>query len=154
MVDAQWLDDVEDAAWRGLRRVNVVTLAAIASDLQRDSQLSDADYEVLSGLTESAHDCMRFGDLVTTTRWSTSRLSHHVDRMQGRGLVERTPSDDDARGSVVTLTALGRSTIEGAAPAHVRSVRRHIFDQLTDEQTAQLSDIVASVLASDEAVTR
>jgi DNA-binding MarR family transcriptional regulator len=150
MVDAQWLDDVEDAAWRGLRRINVLTLAAIASELQRDSQLSDADYEVLSGLTESPRDRLRFGDLAAATRWSTSRLSHHVDRMHGPGLVERTPSEDDARGTIVILTALGRSTIEAAAPCHVRSVRRHIFDRLTAEQTAQLADIVACVLAPAE----
>ena len=151
MTDAHWLNDDEDEAWRGLRRVNVVTLAAVSRDLQRDSQLSDADYEVLSGLSESHGDLLRFGELAAATRWSTSRLSHHVGRMQARGLVERGPSDDDARGSVVTLTALGRTTIERAAPEHVRSVRRHLFDRLTDDQTAQLADIVACVLAPDEA---
>ncbi len=150
MVDTRWLDDAEDAAWRGLRRVNVVTLAAISRDLQRDSQLSDADYEVLTGLSESSDDRCRFGDLAGATRWSTSRLSHHLERMEQRGLVERHPSNDDARGSVVTLTALGRTTIERAAPHHLRSVRRHLFDQLTAEQTAQLADIATSILKTND----
>lgn len=150
MADAQWLNDVEDTAWRGLRRVNVLTLAAIARDLQRDSQLSDADYEVLTGLSESTDARYRFGDLAATTRWSTSRLSHHLDRMQQRGLVERHPIDNDARGSIVTLTALGRSTIESAAPHHLRSVRRHIFDQLSAKQTTQFANIVTSILAAND----
>lgn len=150
MTEAAWLSDVEDAAWRGVRRLNVLTLAAISRDLQRDSQLSDADYEVLTGLTESSDDHCRFGDLVAATRWSTSRLSHHLERMQQRKLIERRPSDADARGSVVVLTALGRTTIERAAPHHVASVRRHLFDCLDAEQTAQLADIVSAILDTDQ----
>ncbi|CAN5779583.1 MarR family winged helix-turn-helix transcriptional regulator [soil metagenome] len=146
MATTQWLTRVEDEAWRGLRRVYLLACAEISRDLQRDSGLSDADYEVLTSLSESSGDRLRFGDLATATRWSTSRLSHHVDRMQRRGLVERTERKDDGRGSDVALTAHGRATIEGAAPDHVRSVRRHLFDQLTAEQTTQLAGITGSVL--------
>ncbi len=151
MVDTPWLNDVEDTAWRGVRRLNVLTLATISRDLQRHFQLSDADYEVLTGLSETPDDQCRFGDLAATTHWSTSRLSHHLERMQQRGLVERYPTTEDARGSVVALTALGRTTIERAAPHHLRSVRRHLFDQLSAEQTTQLADIVTSILNTNEA---
>lgn len=145
-----WLTDVEDRAWRGLRRVNLLALAEISRDLQRDSSLSDADYEVLTRLTESTGDRCRFRDLASRTRWSTSRLSHHLDRMQQRNLIGRVDRTDDARGSDIVLTELGRSTIEAAAPHHVRSVRRNIFDQLTHEQTAQLADIATAILEHRE----
>lgn len=147
MTEVRWLDDDEDRAWRGLRRVNVLALAEINRDLQRDSGLSDADYEVLTSLSESEIDRCRFGDLARRTRWSTSRLSHHLDRMENRGLVERVDRDDDGRGSDVVLTVLGRRTIEEAAPHHVESVRRHIFDQLTARQVSQLADIVTAIVA-------
>jgi len=150
MTDVQWLNDDEDRAWRGLRRVNVLALAEINRDLQRDSGLSDADYEVLTSLSESGGDRCRFGDLARLTRWSTSRLSHHLDRMQQRSLVDRAERSDDARGSDVILTELGRTTIETAAPHHVRSVRRNIFDQLTESQIAQLADIVTTILEPHE----
>ncbi len=144
MTNTEWLNDVEDRAWRGLRRVNLLALAAVSRDLQQDSGLSDADYEVLTTLSESGDRC-RFRDLAARTRWSTSRLSHHLDRMEGRGLIGRSPSPDDARGSDVALTANGRATLETAAPHHVRSVRCHIFDHLTKEQVSQLASIVAAI---------
>ena len=150
MSDVRWLNDDEDRAWRGLRRVNVLALPEISRDLQRDSGLSDADYEVLSSLSESGKDRCRFGELARLTRWSTSRLSHHLDRMQQRGLVDRADRSDDGRGSDVVLTQLGRKTIEKAAPHHVRSVRRNIFDQLTKKQVAQLAEIVTSILEPHE----
>jgi len=150
MTDVQWLDRDADRAWRGLRRINVLALAEINRDLQRDSALSDADYEVLTNLSESEFDRCRFGDLAHRARWSTSRLSHHLDRMQQRGLVERTERSDDGRGSDVLLTPLGRTTLEAAAPLHVRSVRRNIFDQLTPVQVAQLADIVTSILEAHD----
>lgn len=130
--------------------MNVLALPEINRDLQRDSGLSDADYEVLSSLSESGTDRCRFGELARLTRWSTSRLSHHLDRMQQRDLVERADRSDDGRGSDVVLTELGRKTIEIAAPHHVRSVRRNIFDQLTTKQVAQLADIVTSILEPHE----
>ncbi len=150
MRKTEWLDDTEDAAWRGLRRVNLVALAEISKDLQRDSHLSDADYEVLTGLSESSGNRSRFSDLAKRTRWSTSRLSHHLDRMQTRELVVRLQVAGDGRGSDVELTALGRVAIENAAPLHVGSVRRHVFDHLSDEQTAQLAAITRSILSHHE----
>lgn len=149
MAQRTWLNPTEEAAWRGLRRVNLLALAEITRDLQRDSGLSDADYEVLSNLSESDGDRCRFRDLAARTRWSTSRLSHHLDRMEQRGLVVRSSATDDARGSDVALTPRGRATIEAAAPHHVRSVRRHIFDHLSAEQVGQLATIVDAIVDAD-----
>lgn len=145
MSETEWLNSVEDQAWRGLRRVNLLALAEVSGDLQQESGLSDADYEVLTNLSESPGDQCRSRDLATRIRWSTSRLSHHLGRMERRGLISRSPAPDDARGSNVTLTVTGRATIEAAAPQHLRSVRRHIFDHLTEEQVAQFASIVTAI---------
>lgn len=146
MVNTNWLNDLEDEAWRGLRRVNLLAFAEINRDLQRDSGLSEADYEVLTSLSEAPGGRCRFRDLAAKTRWSTSRLSHHLDRMQQRQLVEREARSDDARGSDVLLTAKGQATTEAAAPHHVESVRRNLFDHLSEEQVAQLAGIASSIL--------
>lgn len=147
MPSTRWLNHVEDRAWRGLNRVQLLVFSEITRDLQRDSALSVADYDVLSNVSESAAGRWRFGDLAARMRWSTSRLSHHIDRMVARGLVERVDRADDGRGSDVILTELGRATIEAAAPPHVESVRRHLFDHLSPEQVAQLADITETLLA-------
>jgi DNA-binding MarR family transcriptional regulator len=79
--------------------------------------------------------------------WSQSRLSHHISRMEQRGLVRREECESDARGSVVVLTEEGLHTIEQAAPHHVASVRRHIIDVLSPEQIKALGDITETVVS-------
>jgi DNA-binding MarR family transcriptional regulator len=119
----------------------------IARDLHRDSGLSDTDYDVLSTLSEKPGSSWRARDLAAQLLWSTSRLAHHVGRMEQRGLVAREPSADDARGSLISLTGQGRAVLGQAAPPHVASVRRHLIDLLTDEEVAALDTIAGRVIA-------
>ncbi len=146
MTTTRWLDETEERAWRGLRRIDVTVLATIRRDLQADSALSDADYEVLTHLSDGDDDALRSGTLAERMGWSTSRLSHQVRRMDDRGLVERGNDDSDGRSSTIALTADGRAVLAAAAPLHVESVRRNLFDRLTSDQVAHLADIVESLL--------
>ncbi|HEY1919382.1 MAG TPA: MarR family winged helix-turn-helix transcriptional regulator [Streptosporangiaceae bacterium] len=115
-------------------------------DLARASGLSDADYDVLSHVSESPEKQLRLGDLAAHMLWSKSRLSHHVGRMEQRGLVARQASPSDGRGAILTLTEVGWHAIRTAAPAHVASVRRHFIDLLSAEQIEALGDLTEKVL--------
>jgi DNA-binding MarR family transcriptional regulator len=148
----RWLDRDEDRAWRGYRRLRLLLDLQVHRDLARDSGLSGPDYEVLSNLSETAGHRWRLGDLAARMRWSKSRLSHHIGRMQARGLVTREDCPTDGRGSVIALTERGLGTIEAAAPAHVASVRRHFIDLLSEEQLRTLGDVAETVLAHLAAV--
>lgn len=146
----KWLNREEDAAWRGYRRMRVLLDLQIARDLASDSGLSEADYDVLSTLSETDGRCMRLSDLAAHMLWSKSRLSHHTVRMQQRGLVIREEDVDDGRGSWVVLTDAGMDVIRAAAPPHVASVRRHMIDLLTADERdalASLSNRIADRLA-------
>jgi DNA-binding MarR family transcriptional regulator len=78
--------------------------------------------------------------------WSKSRLSHHITRMERRGLVRREDVASDGRGAFVVLTEDGMRAIEAAAPPHVESVRRHFIDLLTEDEIRALGDIASKVL--------
>ena len=119
----------------------------LARDLARDGGLSEADYDVLSSVSEAAGHSMRLGDLAAHMLWSKSRLSHHVARMEQRGLVARRDCASDGRGAVLTLTEAGWQAIRDAAPGHVESVRAHFLDLLTAEQVQALAGITETVLA-------
>ena len=152
----RWLNDDEMRAWLAYRRMRLLLSAEINRDLARDAGLSEADYDVLSNLTTTdratgAPDRRRLTELAAHMQWSKSRLSHHITRMEQRGLVRREEVDDDARGSFVVLTPQGRRTIEQAAPRHVASVRRHMIDRLTPEQIRVLGEIGDIVLGPLEA---
>jgi DNA-binding MarR family transcriptional regulator len=137
----RWLNREEDAAWRGYRRMRLLLDLQIARDLANDSGLSEADYDVLSTLSETDERRMRLSDLAEHMLWSKSRLSHHTARMQQRGLVVREECVDDGRGSWVVLTDEGMATIRAAAPDHVASVRRHMIDLLTADERAALTSL-------------
>jgi DNA-binding MarR family transcriptional regulator len=136
-----WLSPEEQRAWRAYLRIRLLVDSAVARDLTRDSGLSMPDYQVLSTLSEAEDHRRRLTDLAARMQWSPSRLSHHVSRMQQRGLVERADCADDLRGALIVLTEAGWQAIERAAPEHVGSVRRHLIDRLSPEDLAALTRI-------------
>ncbi len=133
-------------AWRGFARMQAQLLARLNRELLRNSGISASDYAVLVCLSEAPQGRMRPFELGAELRWEKSRLSHHIARMERRGLIERRECDTDARGLVVVITDQGRGAIEDAAPSHVADVRRNIIDLLSPEQLDTLGDISEIVL--------
>jgi len=141
-----WLDDAEARAWRGYMRMRTLLHAQILRDLAREAGLSGPDYDVLSNVSEAEGRRSRLGDLAARMAWSKSRLSHHITRMEQRGLVTREDCTSDGRGAFVVLTDAGLRAIQAAAPGHVASVRRHFIDLLSREQLDALAEITRTVV--------
>ena len=149
----RWLTDDEMRAWLGYRRLRTLLDLQLTRDLAADSGLSDADYDVLSTVSSAAEHRMRLGELAASIRWSVSRLSHHVSRMEQRGLVTRDDCASDGRAATVVLTDQGWATIQEAAKLHVASVREHFVDLLDPADLAALATISDKVLGHLEQVT-
>jgi DNA-binding MarR family transcriptional regulator len=67
------------------------------------------------------------GRLVAETLVTSGTMTNRVDRLVGRGLVERRPDPDDRRGVLVRLTATGRRTVDAALDellVHEREILR------------------------------
>ncbi|GIJ80180.1 DNA-binding transcriptional regulator, MarR family [Micromonospora phaseoli] len=137
-MDAPWLSADEEQAWRAFRRLLVALPARIGRDLAHDSGLSPADYEVLSTLSEKPDRRWALKDLAAKMEWSRSRLSHHAARMQARGLIDKEPDPQDARGCILHLTDVGYRVLAEAAPHHVVSVRSRFLDQVSSDELAML----------------
>ncbi|GAB2966504.1 MarR family transcriptional regulator [Amycolatopsis acidiphila] len=147
VTETRWLTDAEQRAWRGYVTMQARLTARLGRQLQADSELSHADFAVLVQLTDVPDGRVRVFELARQLQWEKSRLSHHLARMQKRGLVAREECPSDARGAFIVLTAEGRAAIEDAAPRHVETVRRLVFDVLTPEQVETLREISEQVLA-------
>lgn len=148
MGEPAWLDETEARAWRGYLRMNALLMAQLGRDLLRDAGLSGPDYDVLVILSEAAPQRLRMRELGDELLWEKSRVSHHVKRMEQRGLVRREECDADARGSFVVITRHGARAIRDAAPEHVANVRRHFFDHLSAQQVRTLAEIADAVVPS------
>jgi DNA-binding MarR family transcriptional regulator len=142
----RWLDQREQAAWRAYLDMNAKLTARLNREMQDQSGVSIADFSVLVQLSEHVDARMRILELARALGWEKSRLSHQLTRMQQRGLIERSNCSEDRRGAFVVLTDQGRATVEAAAPRHVESVRRYVFDSLTADQVESLGSISAIVV--------
>src|SRR3954454_7497579 len=151
---SQWLTDDQQRAWRGLLQMTSRLDARLNRELQQSSGLSLADHDVRVLLPEAPDGRLRMFQLVEDLQWEQSRLSHHVARMQRRGLVAREECTTDKRGAFVVLADAGRDAIEKAAPGHVDTVRRLVFDGLSEGQVGVLESFVTRVLSRLEPVKR
>ena len=147
----RWLDEDEQAAWQGFIQMELQLSAVLGRQLHQDSRLSLQDYGVLVRLSEEPDGRLRAFELGRSLGWEKSRLSHHISRMSGRGLVEREHCPSDQRGSYIVLTEHGRAVIEAAAPGHVAAVRRHFVDLLSRAQLEELTTITSTVMSALQA---
>jgi DNA-binding MarR family transcriptional regulator len=147
----RWLNEREREAWRNFTLMQFQLIALLGRRLADDG-LSYQDYVVLAELSDRPDGQARFSDLGHQLGWEKSRVSHHVARMEARGLLVRVKCPTDQRGWNVMATDAGRAAIKAAAPAHVDAVRQNFIDLLTKEQIEMLNDIAARVLTKLDAV--
>jgi DNA-binding MarR family transcriptional regulator len=131
--------------WRTFVEVSEELRAAMARRLQEDSGLSTGDYAVLLALTEDDEHRMRSSDLAAHIGWERSRLSHHLGRMEKRGMVAREDCATDNRGAEIVLTAEGRDAFRRSTRPHLHAIREHFVDALTPDQLTALGDAAVTL---------
>lgn len=146
MKNTRWLTSEEQSLWRKTLQFHQLLDLAIDRQLQRDAELSAADYSVLVALSEAEGAGMRARDLGAGLKWDRSRVSHQVRRMERRGLVEKAACETDGRGTIVQLTDAGHQAIEASAPHHVAQVRDLYIDRITPAEMAMLDDVFGRVI--------
>ncbi len=137
----RWLDGDEQQAWRAFLRAAAAVEEALERQLQHDSGLPHAYYQVLAMLSEAPDRTLRMSELAGVTTSSASRISHAVARLEERGWVRREKHPTDRRGALAVLTDAGWQALLAAAPGHVGAVREAVFDRLDREQVRQLRAI-------------
>lgn len=142
----RWLNEQEGEAWRNFTLMQFQLVALLGRRLANDG-LSYQDYVVLAELSDRPDRQARLNDLGRQLGWEKSRVSHHVARMEARGLLSRVKCPTDQRGWNVMATDAGRAAIKAAAPGHVGVVRQNFIDLLSEEQIDVLNNISATVLA-------
>jgi DNA-binding MarR family transcriptional regulator len=142
----RWLDERRQHVWQAYLHLNHHLYATLEDQLVRDAGLSGADYKVLVPLSETPGGVLRARELCTEIGWDRSRLSHHIRRMEQRGLVAREECSEDGRGTMVRLTSTGRTAIKRAAPEHAENVQRYFFDLVSKEELATLSAVFDRLL--------
>lgn len=149
----RWLDEQEQQTWRAYLQATQMLAVELERQLQRDSGLPHAYYEILVRLSEAPDRTLRMNELAEASQYSRSRLSHAAARLEAAGWIQRLECPTDRRGQLATLTDRGFAVLEAAAPGHVEMVRTLLFDPLTPEQVKQLRAISEAVVAAVCAAT-
>jgi DNA-binding MarR family transcriptional regulator len=148
MAEVRWLSKEQQRVWRNYLAATRMVETEIERQLQRDSRMPATYYEIMVSLSEAPDRTLRMSELAERNRFSRSRLSHAVARMETEGWIERRDCPSDKRGAFAVLTEAGFAVLADAAPGHVEQVRSLLFDNLSDEQINQLGEICATIRKS------
>jgi DNA-binding MarR family transcriptional regulator len=140
--------DEEWAVWRAFSQMRLQLDRALADRLEANAGVSAADYVVLLVLFEAEDRRLRAARLAGLIAWEKSRLSHHLTRMEQRGLVRREECEDDLRGKWVVLTNEGRRAVLKAMRDHNRAIREYFFDVVDEQDQAVLQRLSDRVLGA------
>ncbi len=144
MSDTTGTTDGEWSAWRTLSLMHAQLVAAVGRSLAA-VELSYTDFQVLEALGR-AQGRARVVELGDELGWEKSRVSHHVTRMQERGLVAKERCPTDHRGLYVVLTSEGRRVVRRAAPVYALVIQRNFVDRVTPAQLRGIRDAADAVL--------
>ena len=133
--------------WRDFIETTEALRAVLAIRLQNEAGLSPGDYVVLLALSETDRRRMRSSEMAAHIGWERSRLSHHLGRMERRGLIKREECVTDSRGAEVVLEQTGAEAFQRATVPHLRAIRELFVDALTPEQLTAAGEIAATLRA-------
>ena len=130
------LTDEQLRIWRDYIETAEKLRSEIARRLQQESGLSIGDYAVMLALSEAEDRRMRSSELATAVGWERSRLSHHLGRMEKRGLIRREECAVDTRGAEIVLVPAGFEAFRRAAGPHLAAVDELFIVALSEEELA------------------
>jgi DNA-binding MarR family transcriptional regulator len=132
-------------AWASLLQAHATLVRRLESDLERETGLALADFDVLAQLARAGGE-LRMTELAVRALISRSGMTRRVARLVDEGLVRRADADADGRGVVVALTDAGIARLEETAPAHARGIAKLFVAQLDDQELAALERALGKVI--------
>ena len=108
--------------------------------------LSPADFAVVVSLRRAGPPYgLPQSTLMTRLGLTSGTVSVRLTRLVAKGIVTRTPSPDDGRGALVTLTDKGLALFDRVAPEHLHN-EDVLLSALTLSERDQLADLLRRLL--------
>jgi len=120
----------------------------------REHGLEPWEFDVLSALRRSGQPYrLSPGRLLAETLVSSGTMTNRIDRLEAKGLVERSADAHDRRGVQVTLTPVGRSRVDRALEA-LLAREEALLAGLTGDRRGELAGMLRTLARSIEAPVR
>ncbi len=112
--------------------------------LLRDHGFTTSQADVIFTLGNTAGmTCKELGERTLITKGT---LTGVLDRLEGKGLLERRPSPDDGRSYIVALTRAGEEAFEATYPEHIARIGER-FNQVDPRKLEQIRSTLAELRA-------
>jgi len=99
-------------------------------------------HDVLATLRRSGPPFrLRVTDLTASMMIGSSGTTKRLDRLEGNGLVARSPDPNDRRGTLIELTQRGLELIDGLTAAHLAN-ERELLAGLSGAEQEQLVELL------------
>jgi DNA-binding MarR family transcriptional regulator len=131
-------------SWQALLRAHATLLRQLEKDLEKETGLALADFDVLAQLALAGGE-LRMTELADRALISRSGMTRRVARLVEEGLVHRANAGADARGVVVALTDAGMARLTETAPVHARGIADLFVAKLNDQELADLKSALEKV---------
>jgi len=131
-------------AWRSLLRAHATLMRQLETQLEQQTGLALADYDVLAQLAIADGE-LRMTELANRALISRSGMTRRVARLADEGLICRSETTADGRGVVVALTDAGVARLAETVPAHARGIAEYFVSRLDDPELAVLESALDKV---------
>ena len=132
-------------AYLAFTEVSALLRPSVERQLKDVGGLSYVQFQLLARLGDTADGHLRMTDLADGVVYSRSGLTYQAQLLEQRGLVTRSPSPDDERSTVVSLTDAGRRVLADVFPGHIGTVHGLLFAPITDDDAAELDRILGQI---------
>ena len=128
-----------------LSRLSALVDRRLAANFARHD-LEPWMYDVLATLRRSGEPYeLTAGELVRQSMVTTGAITNRIDRLEARGLVERSSVPGDRRKVIVRLTPAGLALVDEAVDVHLAN-ERDILGALSPRQQADLARLLRTRL--------
>ncbi|GAB3541537.1 MarR family transcriptional regulator [Arthrobacter tecti] len=104
--------------------------------------LDSGSFDVLATLRRAGGPCtLSPKDLALSSMITSSAVAQRLNRLQDRGLVSRTKSGVDGRGTQVSLTPQGRELVDTVLPAHL-DMEHGLLSGMSDNDLRTLAELL------------
>jgi DNA-binding MarR family transcriptional regulator len=139
------LDPTQLGAYFALIEVSSLLRHSVEQQLREAGDLSYVQFQLLARLGDSPMGSHRMTELADGVVYSRSGLTYQAQLLEQRGLITRSPSPDDERGTTVTITDEGREVLTQVFPGHISVLEELLLQPMTQQEVATLADVLGRV---------
>lgn len=146
------MPEIYEMAGHLIRRLNQISVAIFADRMTREGyDLTPVQFATLSAI-ETAPGIDQ-ATLAGTIAYDRATIGGVVDRLEQKGLIERTVSEKDRRARTLHLTSAGQTLLDDVRP-HVWDLQNEILAGLDEKEQEQFLTLARKATDAGNALAR